>query len=303
MQSPEAVDLNGEIAEMQKLIEMTLGSRVAISLLLEPNVKRIWIDRNELSQILMNLSINARDAMQANGRIEIRTQNVEVRVGDVLVVKPGEYVRLTVADSGCGMSDVVKQKIFEPFFTTKPLGKGTGLGLSIVHAIVSRCGGCIQVASTIGQGTSFEIYFPQMQEGMERTSLSVDPDRSLLGSEVIVLVDDEDIVRQATRSVLTDYGYTVIEAESGNQAVQIFEEQLHSIQLLITDQMMPEMNGTALVEKISQLRPGIPILIISGYITNDEVLKHSLDQTVSFLQKPFQPQSLARKVRDALDRK
>jgi PAS domain S-box-containing protein len=305
LQSPVAVDLNEVIGEMQKLLVMSLGRSVDISLLLEPLLKHIWIDRNELSQILMNLSLNARDAMQSNGRLVIRTQSVEIHESDVAsenVVKPGSYALLTVSDSGCGMTDIVKQKIFEPFFTTKPVGKGTGLGLSIVHAIVARCGGFIQVTSGVGQGTSFQIYFPLMQQEPETASNSVDPQRSLRGTETILLVDDDDMVRQAMVSILTDYGYNVIEAENGEKAMRIFQQQPQSIQLLITDQMMPEMNGATLVENVLQLTPHIPILMVSGYITEDEILKYSSDKNMSFLQKPFQPQFLASKVREVLER-
>ena len=305
MQSPEVVDVNAMIVEMQKLLEMSLGRSVTISLLLEPNLKHIWMDRSELSQILMNLSINARDAMQATGRLEIRTQNVEIPIGDNAssrIVSPGSYVLLTVSDSGCGMTDDVKQRIFDPFFTTKSVGKGTGLGLSIVHAIVTRCGGGIQVSSALGQGTSFHIYVPGMQNNVETTCRSIEPQRLLQGTETILLVDDDDQVRRATRSILTDYGYTVVEAENGRKAVQIILENIHSIQLLITDQMMPEMSGTALVENISRLQIDLPVLLISGYITEDEIGKYSLDKNVTFLRKPFQPQVLASRVRDVLER-
>ena len=303
MQSPEKVDLNATIGEMQNLLELTVGRGVTISLLLEPNLKPIWIDPSELPQILMNLSINARDAMQSSGRLEIRTQNVEVPEGDALghVVKPGSYVLLTTSDTGCGMTDEVKQRIFEPFFTTKPIGKGTGLGLSIVHAIVGRCGGGIQVSSRIGQGTIFQIYLPQMQTNLDGARLPIHPQRSLRGVETILLVDDDELVRRATRSILMDYGYTVVEAENGKMAIHVFLERAQSIQLLITDQMMPEMSGSDLVENIIRLQPGLPTLLISGYLTGPGMGEHSSERNIGFLQKPFQPQELANKVREVLD--
>ena len=193
------------------------------------------------------------------------------------------------------------RSIFEPFFTTKPVGKGTGLGLSIVHAIVTRCGGGIQVSSAPGQETSFQIYFPQIQNTLQSTGRSSDPQRSLRGTETILLVDDDELVRRATRSILMDYGYTVVEAENGSKAMQVHLEKMQSIQLLVTDQMMPEMSGADLVKNISRIRPGLPILLISGFITEDEIGKYSLDKNVTFLRKPFQPQALASKVRDLLE--
>lgn len=303
MQSPELVDLNAMIVEMQKLLEMTLGRSVAIALLLEPDLQKIWIEPTELSQILMNLTINARDAMQGRGAFEIRTQNVEVSPTDSgagHVVNPGRYVRLTISDSGVGMTEVVKQRIFEPFFTTKPVGKGTGLGLSIVHAIVARCGGGVDVQSAPDQGTSFQIYFPDSQKiGEMAASNDLAP---LPGTETILLVDDDELVRRAARSGLTDFGYTVIEAENGSDAIRLFVEQMHSIQLLITDQMMPEMSGAALIENLTRLKPGLPILLISGYITEAEMDEYSADKNIGFLLKPFQPTMLANKVREVLDR-
>ncbi len=304
MRSPEVVNLNEMIVDSQKLLELTLGRRVEISLSLQQDLHCIWMDRIELSQILMNLSINARDAMLDGGRLEIRTQNVEVTEGDAnggLCPSPGSHVLLTVSDTGCGMTEVVKRRIFEPFFSTKPIGKGTGLGLAIVHGIVSRSGGSIQVSSETGKGTKFGIYFPKSLEAKEKSRDSSELPRTLRGTELILLVDDDDFVRKATHSILTEYGYRVIEAENGNRAIQAFQEQPNAIQLVITDQVMPEMLGAALVENIERIRPGIPILLISGYIADDETRRYLVDNNVNYLQKPFHHQSLARKVRDALD--
>ncbi len=304
IQAPEAIHLNEVIVETKKLLALTLGRQVEIVLGLEPDLKTIWMDRNELSQILINLSINARDAMPDGGRLEIQTQNIILEKADAegrLSVRPGNYVLLSVSDNGCGMSADTQLRIFEPFFSTKPTAKGTGLGLSIVHSIVSRSGGAVEVSSSIGKGTTFRIYIPLPLDARN----AIAPARSfrtLNGTETILLVDDDDMVRLATRSILTEYGYTVIEAENAKKAILALLDRPKSIHLLLTDHRMPEMSGVELIEYIEQFCPGTPALLISGYIAEIDVRNHLSDRNLKFLQKPFQPESLATKVRDILDR-
>ena len=305
---PEAIDLNEVIVETLKLLQRSIGKGVEITVSLEPNWKHVWMDRSELSQILLNLSINARDAMNDAGRMTIQTQNVSILAGDVIgspSVIPGKYVRLSVSDSGEGMTEEVQRRIFEPFFTTKPVGKGTGLGLAMVHGIVSRSGGSIRVTSTQGKGTVFTIYLPQATDSKslahDSSNGNTPGTRLKGGTETVLLVEDDDTVRRVTGAVLKHHGYRVIEAASGPAALQTFMEQGDRIHLLITDVVMPGMNGAALVEQIHKLAPGLPILLISGYIGETASRELLMDLKVNFLQKPFEPQAFAIKVREVLD--
>jgi len=308
IRTPESVNVNEVVVETLKLLERALGEGVEIAVALEPQLNQVWMDRSELSQILLNLSINARDAMNDEGTLIIQTLNVTVNVGDFVdgpSVESGEYVLLTVTDSGSGMSEEVQRRIFEPFFTTKPVGKGTGLGLAMVHGIVSRSGGGIRVASTMGKGTVFSIYLPQSNESISSLRDSSNPSdfgtRLRGGTETILLVEDDETVRGLTRTILKHFGYNVIEAASGHSALQIFVENRDQIQLIITDVVMPGMNGAALLEQIQKLVPDFPVLMISGYVGETSTREKLLDSKVNFLQKPFEPNAFAIKVRELLD--
>jgi two-component system, cell cycle sensor histidine kinase and response regulator CckA len=305
VRTPETVDLNEAIKETVNLLRRSIGEGVEINVVLAHDLKHVWIDRSELSQILLNLSINARDAMHDEGRMIIQTQNVNILAGDVVgspCVAPGEYVLLTVSDSGSGMTDEVQRRIFEPFFTTKPVGKGTGLGLAMVHGIVSRSGGCIRVSSTVGVGTTFSIYLPQSTDLNRLPLNSSDAQRPQGGTETILLVEDSQAVRGLTRTILADYGYSVLEAANGQDALQIFSEHRDRIQLIISDVVMPGMNGTILVQQIRKLAPSLPVLFISGYIGENVVQESLIDNSVNFLQKPFAAKELALYVRKTLER-
>ncbi|MDX1926696.1 MAG: PAS domain-containing protein [Pirellulaceae bacterium] len=308
IRTPELVNVNEVVVETLKLLERAIGERVEISVSLEPELKNVWMDRSEVSQILLNLSINARDAMQDEGTLTIQTQNVTVRAGEFFgepKVAPGDYVLLTVSDSGGGMSEEVQRRIFEPFFTTKPVGKGTGLGLAMVHGIVTRSGGGIRVASTMGKGSAFSIYLPQSSQSTDSNqdaAFQRDLNTKLQGgSETILLVEDDDTVRGLTRTILRHFGYTVIEAGSGQAALEIFTQNRGQIQLVITDVVMPGMNGAVLVEHIQKVAPGVPVLMISGYVGETATREKLLDAKVNFLQKPFEPNAFAQKVRELLD--
>jgi len=308
IRTPESVNVNEVVVETLKLLERALGEGVEIAVALEPQLNQVWMDRSELSQILLNLSINARDAMNDEGTLIIQTLNVTVNAGDFVdgpSVESGEYVLLTVTDSGSGMSEEVQRRIFEPFFTTKPVGKGTGLGLAMVHGIVSRSGGGIRVASTMGKGTVFSIYLPQSNESISSLRDSSNPSdfgtRLRGGTETILLVEDDETVRGLTRTILKHFGYNVIEAASGHSALQIFVENRDQIQLIITDVVMPGMNGAALLEQIQKLVPDFPVLMISGYVGETSTREKLLDSKVNFLQKPFEPNAFAIKVRELLD--
>ena len=246
--------------------------------------------------------------MHDEGLVSIQTQNVTISAGDdsgVPSVEPGDYVLLTVTDSGEGMSEEVQRRLFEPFFTTKPVGKGTGLGLAMVHGIVHRSGGSIRVKSFKGKGTSFRIYLPHSthSKSLPRNSSSANSAAARLegGTETVLLVEDDETVRGLTSTVLKHYGYNVIEASNGPAALQAFIGNRERIHLIITDIVMAGMNGTILVEQIHKLAPGIPVLYISGYIGETATRERLVDSNANFLQKPFEPHSLAIKVREVLD--
>lgn len=304
IRSPESVDVNATIIETLKLLQRSIGEGVAIEVSLDPRLQPVWMDRSELSQILLNLAINARDAMNGEGQLKIATHNVELVPGDLKGYRkaaPGQYVEVIVEDNGCGMTDEVKRRIFEPFFTTKPVGKGTGLGLAMVHGIVIRSGGSIRVTSAVDQGTQFQVLLPtsQLPESCRENPLELP--RSINGTETILLVEDDASVRGLAAASLIEYGYQVIEAASGQLAIQRFLEHRDRIRLLVTDVVMPNMNGVLLVEQIRALAPHLPVLFISGYIGEAATRERLGDKSVNFLQKPFDPKVLALKVREVLD--
>ncbi len=310
IRTPESVNLNEVVVETLKLLERALGEGIEISVALEPQLKQVWMDRSEVSQILLNLSINARDAMEEEGTLIIQTQNVTLQnnnFGAGPNLQSGEYVLLTVTDSGGGMTEDVQRRIFEPFFTTKPVGKGTGLGLAMVHGIVSRSGGSIEVASTAGKGTVFRIYLPQSNSTLsllkDASNLNDSGTRLSGGTETVLLAEDDQTVRGLTRTILNHFGYNVIEATNGQSALQTFVENRHLIQLVITDVVMPGMNGAVLAEHIHELEPTIPVLMISGYAGETVSHKKLLDSRLNFLQKPFDPNTFAMIVRELLNRR
>ncbi|NIV55500.1 MAG: response regulator, partial [Gemmatimonadetes bacterium] len=263
----------------------------------------------QIEQVIMNLAVNARDAMPKGGRISIETADATVTPTDVrhhaYNVQAGEYVVLAVTDTGQGMSEEVQAHIFEPFFTTKELGKGTGLGLSTVYGIVKQSGGYVWVESQVGSGTSFRVFLPRAEAPARvgapsdeaRTGSTALPD----GSETVLLVEDEPAVRALVKKILEQRGYTVLEARGGHGAIGISETHAGPIDLLLTDVVMPEMSGRELAERLLPDRPNTRVLFISGY-TEDAVVHHGIQNTrINFLEKPFSPGALVRKVREVLD--
>ena len=261
-----------------------------------------------MEQVIVNLLINARDAMPQGGRLRIETTHVLVNEPlflQSMTVQPGSYAQLTVSDTGTGMDEETLSHIFEPFYSTKEQSKGTGLGLSTVYAIVSQMVGSIQVNSEIGKGTAFKVYLPCLsdadKESIEQGSEGIQPE-STKGTETILLVEDEDAVRALAQQVLLQQGYHVLEAEHGDKALHLCEQYQHPIHLLLTDVVMPGgMSGRELAERLGQLLPKTKVLYMSGY-TDDIIVFHGvMNESVAFLQKPFTPTTLLHKVREVLD--
>ena len=243
----------------------------------------------------MNLVVNARDAMPTGGRLTIETAIETPKNGGLT-----RLARLSVSDNGSGMTDEVKEKIFEPFFTTKDVGKGTGLGMAVVHGVVTQCGGEIEVESTVGTGTTFQLTFPLLTIQQPRSVAETMPAISR-GAETVLLVEDEKAVRKIARMALQSHGYTVLEADGGAEAIRLAQTHPGEIHLLVSDVVMPEMGGRLVLDEVRKYRPGLRVLFMSGY-TDDAVLLHGVvEATDAFIQKPFTPLGLARKVREVIN--
>jgi PAS domain S-box-containing protein len=301
---PELVDLNAIVLETEKLLRRVIGEDVALATVLDSKTGRVKADPGQVGQILLNLAVNARDAMSGGGRLTIQTQSVEID-DDYCVVhpyaKPGRYVVLIITDTGCGMSPEVRSHIFEPFFTTKEAGKGSGLGLSTVYGIIKQSGGHIEVYSELGHGTTFRLYFPAAPDSVIAAAVPPCALPVRHGSERVLLVEDEGSVRRLALLALQSHGYEVLTAGDGKEALVLAERLKCSIDILVTDVVMPEMSGRELAETLRPLYPNMRILYVSGY-TDDAVVRHGmLNADVAFLQKPYSPLTLAKKVREVLD--
>jgi len=295
---PQVLDLNREVESSTRMLRRLIGEDVKVVLELAASSPRVRMDPGQLEQVLMNLAVNSRDAMPRGGALRLATASVHLKEPPTSECAPGEYARLTVADSGIGMTPDVRAQAFEPFFTTKPPGRGTGLGLATVWGIVRQAGGAISVESAPGAGTTFEILLPLCSAPVvARATVNPSPG----GSETILLAEDEDAVRQLTVEVLRQRGYHVLDAATGSAAVQKAESYPGPIDLVLTDVVMPDLGGREVADLICAARPGTPVVFMSGY-TDDAVLRGGIEVSADpFLAKPFTVQALASKVREALD--
>jgi two-component system cell cycle sensor histidine kinase/response regulator CckA len=304
---PQVLVLNTVVSEMENMLRRLIGENIELTSNLDPSLGAIKADPGQLEQVIMNLAVNARDAMPQGGKLMIETANTDMDETFVkrypYPVQPGPYIRLTVSDTGCGMDAKTRARIFEPFFTTKEKGQGTGLGLSMVYGVVKQSGGYIDVYSESGMGTTFKIYLPRVDEAVAPGKAESRLDTALRGTETVLLVEDEGALRALTRSLLEMCGYVVLEAKSGTEAMDISQQHDGLIDLLLTDVVMPGISGRLLADQLMQLRPEIKVVYMSGY-TGQTVGAHGiLDPGSVFLQKPFTRDALARKIREALSQR
>jgi CheY-like chemotaxis protein len=286
------------------MLRRLIGEDVQFVVKLDPKNGRLRADQTQLEQVLVNLVVNARDAMPKGGTITIETAQVELTrspVYHIAPLQPGSYVRLAVSDTGCGMDLKTQSHIFEPFFTTKGEGKGTGLGLSTVYGIVTQCGGAIDVTSRVGHGTRFDLYFPSVESDTQTTTPTQPSGRPQRGTETILLAEDEPSVRTLVRDELQKLGYKVVEAKNGVEACLLATQQAESFQLLLTDVVMPVMGGRELAQHLSVINPELRTLFMSGYMDDVGIMAGQEEGATSFLQKPFTPEMLASSVRNLLD--
>jgi CheY-like chemotaxis protein len=302
---PKALNLNNVIREMDGMLQRLIGERIELIDELDPTLGHVLADPSQIEQVLMNLTVNACDAMPEGGKLVIKTANTDLdkqSAQEHKEAQPGRYALLAVSDTGHGMDADTRMHIFEPFFTTKEQGKGTGLGLSTVYGIIKQSGGHIRVHSEPGEGATFEIYLPRVDPNVEQIE-----DKEARGGapppgrETVLLVEDESMVRSMTREVLEESGYRVIDATNGNEAITICRLHAGPIHLMLTDVVMPGVSGRELADSLCQLRPHMRVLYMSGYTDDAVVHQGVLDDGVAFIEKPFMPDALIRKVRQVLE--
>jgi len=301
---PEVLYLNEVVRGMTKMLQRMIGEDIGLVTDLDPALERVKIDPVQIEQVIMNLAVNARDAMPAGGRLTIATRNTEIGAAETIPPTgppPGRYVTLTFADTGCGMTPEVKARLFEPFFTTKERGRGTGLGLATVYGIVQQSGGGIRVESEPGKGAAFTITLPRVEEALVQPRPVSRPKDIATGKETVLVVEDDEVIRNLVREVLEGSGYTVLVAYRGAEALKLAGEREGPIHLLITDVVMPGISGPEVAGHLARYRPEMKVLYISGY-TDDKIGRQGLlESGAGFLQKPFRIDALTCKVREVLD--
>jgi len=299
---PKVLDLNEVVTQSASLLRRIIGEDITLATALAPGLERVKVDPTQVEQVILNLAVNAKDAMPRGGQLTIETRGLQLREEDVALypdLRQGRYIQLAVSDTGIGMTEEVKSRLFEPFFTTKEQGKGTGLGLAVVHGAVKQSGGRVDVYSELGIGTTFKILLPAVVGASASLSQSVRV--APRGVETVLLVEDEPAVRKFGRLALETHGYAVLEAASGEEALRLAASHAGPIHILITDVVMPKMGGREAAEILRSRHAGLKVLFVSGY-TDDAVVRHGIvEATDAFLQKPFTPLTLARKVRESLD--
>jgi two-component system, cell cycle sensor histidine kinase and response regulator CckA len=302
---PCTVDLNLVITELHPMLLRLLGEDKQLTIQLAPDLWPVHTDRGQLEQALINLALNARDAMPQGGRLAIESANVQLEDAylsrhPATAIACGSYVRLVVSDTGAGIPADVQSRIFEPFFTTKPTGRGTGLGLSMVYGLVKQSGGFVWVYSEPGQGTAFKLYLPRVSHSPE-AHIPVVSRGIPRGEETVLVVEHDDLVRLLAGRLLASQGYTPIEARNGHEALALVRARRDQVQLVLTDVVMPELGGAELARRLAELRPDLPVLFMSGF-TDDEVIRRGLlEPGAPYLQKPFDAAALGRRVREVLD--
>jgi PAS domain S-box-containing protein len=301
--SPAVIDLNEIVSGMRTLLERVLGEDVDVIMDLDPSLGYVTADPGQLEQVILNMAVNARDAMPEGGQLALETRHVDVDptyARQKVDLAPGPYEVLSISDTGVGMDAAIVARIFEPFFTTKAVGKGTGLGLATAYGIVKQSGGHITVYSEPGSGTTLRIYLPRT-ETSESAPVAAEEAAARRGTEVVLVAEDDANLRALTRDILASEGYTVLESQDVEDALRIAERQDGTIHLLLTDVVMPHMSGRVLAEGVKRFRPDVTVLYMSGYTDNAIVHHGVLDPETALLQKPFTPAALARKVREVLD--
>jgi two-component system, cell cycle sensor histidine kinase and response regulator CckA len=301
---PKVLDMNAIVVELEKMLRRLIGEDVRLTIVQAQGLRRIKADPGQIEQVIMNLVVNARDAMPQGGNLTLETANVdldEAYAARHVGVRSGAYILLAVSDTGSGIDKESMSHIFEPFYTTKGPGKGTGLGLSTVYGIVKQSGGNVWAYSEPGRGTTFKIYLPQAEGTVDRQSRDGQRAGIARGSETLLLVEDQKELRELVREMLEMNGYTVVEAGDGLEALEICQRHEGRIDLMLSDVVMPQMGGRELAQRLATIRPEMKVLYMSGYTSNAIVHHGILDPGTALLQKPFTPDSLARKVREVLD--
>ena len=301
---PRVLDLNATVSRLEKMVQRLIGEHIALELVLAQDLGRVRADPGQVEQVLMNLAVNARDAMPQGGTLTVETADVELGGEDAprhLDVPPGRYVRLRIQDTGHGMDADTQRRIFEPFFTTKGKGKGTGLGLSTVYGIVKQSGGTIQVESAPGEGTAFDILLPRVDDAVQPLVVDRPPVRPLAGGETVLVAEDDDAVRRITERLVRAGGYRVLTAASGAEALRLAERHAGGLDLLLTDMVMPGMTGRELAARLRVMHPGVRVVYMSGYTDDEFEAQGGLEAGAVLVPKPFGAADLMRKLREALE--
>ena len=302
MIQPIALDLNTVVPDLEGMLRRLIGENIEVVTSLDPGLGQVMADPGQIQQVLLNLAVNARDAMPNGGTLHIETRNVDVdeKPGANPDAVRGRCILMTVTDSGIGMDEETLKKAFEPFFTTKPQGKGTGLGLSSVYGIIKQSGGWIDVWSEPGKGSAFQIYLPRIDAHPVPKPIAVASQTRLHGTETLLLVEDQDALRMLAKTVLTSYGYNVLEAHDAQAAFVMAKKYPGEIELLLTDVVLPGTNGQDLSKQLRLLRPKLKTLLMSGYAPDVILGRGELEPGIEFIPKPFTPVVLATKVREVL---